>query len=70
MAKDVYEPQEDCERILGSSTKERCTTNKDIIDKSLKQDERFCSLCSSIRNSDMNICVTLLKVWQTLLKIR
>ena len=69
MAKDVYDTQEDCN--LGSSNTERCMANKEIIDKSWKQDERFCSLCSSTpTNSDMNICLALLKVWQTLQQIR
>ena len=73
MAKDVYDTQEDCEKLLGSNKKERCTANKGIIDKIWKEDKRFCSFCSSISNSvfiSENMCLTLLKVWQTLKKVR
>ena len=70
MQSGVYNTQEDCERRIGESKKELCIANKDIIEKSLIQDELFCNLCSTKYNSDMNICLALLKAWQTLHIIR
>ena len=70
MQSGVYDTQEDCETRIGGSNKERCVANKDIIEKSLKQDELFCNLCLIKSNSDMNICLALLKAWQTLHIIR
>ena len=73
MQADIYAMQDDCETSNDSGTREKCLANTLIIDQLQSpstENERFCKLCASRGNSDSNVCVTLLKIWRTLFKIR
>ena len=73
MQADIYAMQDDCETSNGSDIKEKCLANVFIIDQLQSpntENERFCTFCASHGNGDSNICVTLLKIWRTLFKIR
>ena len=73
MQADIYDTQDDCEASNESGIREKCLANAFIIDllKSPNtENEKFCKFCASRGSSDSNICVTLLKIWRTLYKIR
>ena len=73
MQADIYAMQDDCEALNDSVIREKCLANTFIIDhlnSPNTENEWFCTFCASHGNSDSNICVTLLKIWRTLFKIR
>ena len=73
MQADIYDTQDDCEASNESDIREKCLANAFIINtlhSPNTENERFCTFCTSIGNSDSSICVTLLRIWRTLFKIR
>ena len=73
MQADIYAMQDDCEASNDTGIREKCLANTFIIDllkSPSTENERFCKFCASGGSSDSNICVTLLKIWRTLYKIR
>ena len=59
-----------CENKDDYRNKDGCHANAKIIEKITQEDKSFCDFCLSPSNSNINVCVTLLKLWQTLLKVR
>ena len=59
-----------CENKGDYKNKDGCHANEKIIEKIRQEDKSFCDFCSLPSNSDINVCVTLLKLWQTLPKAR
>ena len=73
MQADIYDTQDDCEASNESGIIEKCLANAFIINtlhSPNTENERFCTFCNSSGDGDGNICVTLLKIWRTLFKIR
>ena len=73
MQVDIYATQDDCETLNDSVIREKCLANTFIINNLNSpntENDRFCTFCASHGKSDSNICVTLLKIWRTLFKIR
>ena len=73
MQVDIYATQDDCETLNDSVIREKCLANTFIINNlnsPTTENDRFCTICASHGKNDSNICVTLLKIWRTLFKIR
>ena len=71
MQQNIYSSQEDCEMKTSSNDRDKCSTNKEIIDKVTSVDTSFCELCSSLKlKSDINMCTVLSNLWKTLNIVR
>ena len=71
MQQSIYSPLEDCEMKTSSNDRDKCSTNKEIVDKITSDDASFCELCSSLKlKSDINMCTVLSNLWKTLNVIR
>ena len=72
MQQNIYSSQEDCEMKTSSNDRDKCSTNKEIIDSiTTNADASFCELCSSLKlKSDINMCTVVSNLWKTLNIVR
>ena len=73
MQADIYAMQDGCETSKDSAKREKCLANAliiELLNSPNTENQKFCKFCTAGGNSDSNICVTLLKIWRTLYKIR